>query len=89
MAQKTQIVPYGKVGSHLHLGALVRRKRLELGMKQVEVAGLAGVGIRFLSELERGKATLELGRVLQVLARLGLEVWLLPRGESPKDGVGP
>ena len=39
--------------------------------------------MRFLSELERGKPTVELGRALRVARRLGLDIWLLPRGEAP------
>lgn len=56
------------------LGRLVRDRRRELGLTQVELAGLCNVGPRFIGELERGKRTLELGRVLKVLDRLGLEL---------------
>lgn len=69
------------------LGQLIRRKRKEVGVLQADAAGLAGVGTRFLSEIERGKETAELGKVLQVLERLGLEVWVLPRGATgPRRG---
>lgn len=51
-------------------------------MRQRDAAGISGVGVRFLSELERGKPTVELGRALRVLGRLGLEVWILPRGSQ-------
>jgi len=76
------MLPYGKISDPAQLGSAVRAKRKALGIRQVEVAGLAGVGVRFLSELERGKATLELGKVLRVLERLGLELWISPRGAS-------
>lgn len=46
-------------------------------------AGLAGVGTRFLGDLERGKPTVRLGLALQVLERLGLEVRIAPRGWEP------
>jgi len=49
-------------------------------MTQERAAGLSGVGIRFLSELERGKPTAELGKVLQVVARLGLEICVEQKG---------
>lgn len=49
-------------------------------MGLVEAAGLSGVGIRFLSELERGKPTAALGKALTVLERMGLELWVAPRG---------
>lgn len=76
-------IPYGKIGSVAELGNLIRRKRKEIRRTQASIAGLAGVGARFMSELERGKATLELGRALQVLGRLGLDVWVVPRGWTP------
>ena len=76
-------IPYGKIESAAELGALVRRKRKDIRLTQASIAGLSGVGARFMSELERGKATVELGRSLQVLARLGLDVWVVPRGWTP------
>lgn len=76
------MIPYGKIDSTVALGELVRRKRREAGVRQADAAALAGVGTRFLSELERGKPTSEVGKVIQVLSRLGLELWLLPRGTS-------
>lgn len=62
------------------LGKLVRKRRKETGLTQRRASGLAGVGVRFLGELERGKPTVELGRVLQVLEALGLELHVQPRG---------
>jgi y4mF family transcriptional regulator len=50
----------------------VRTRRKELGLTQADAAGLCGVGIRFWSELENGKKTLQLGKVLAVLDRLGI-----------------
>lgn len=62
------------------LGVLIRQRRKEAGMTQTKLASLAGVGTRFLSELERGKATSELGRTLRILELLGLEVHIKSRG---------
>lgn len=53
-------------------------------MDQATAAGLAGVGVRFLGDLERGKPTVQLGLALQVLDRLGLEAWIVPRGWRPR-----
>jgi len=61
------------------LGALLRAHRKSKGLSQVDAAALAGVGQRFLSELERGKATAEVGLVFKVLERFGLEVVVTPR----------
>ncbi|MDY0290003.1 MAG: helix-turn-helix domain-containing protein [Sphaerochaeta sp.] len=55
-----------------HIGTLVLARRKELGLTQKEAAGLCGVGNRFWSELENGKETLQLGKVLSILSRLGI-----------------
>ncbi|MBC8068190.1 MAG: helix-turn-helix transcriptional regulator [Deltaproteobacteria bacterium] len=65
------------------LGARVRARRRELGTTQVELAALSDVGPRFVVELERGKPTLELAKVLRVLDRLGLQLLVRKRGDSP------
>lgn len=83
---KTDVLPYGKISSPAELGRLVRRKRKEMQAQQAKAAALSGVGTRFLSELERGKSTAEIGKILQVLGRLGLEVFILPRGSKAPGG---
>lgn len=47
---------------------------------QAEFAAMCGVGVRFISDLENGKPTVEMGKVLRVLGCLGLEVRIGPRG---------
>lgn len=64
------------------LGKQIREKRQALNLTLEATAGLCGVGFRFLSELERGKNTSEIGKVLQVLTRLGLELYLFEKGKS-------
>ncbi len=64
------------------LGELLRAYRKSRGLSQVDAAALAGVGERFLSELERGKATAEVGLVLKVIDRFGLTLVLARRGGS-------
>jgi len=61
------------------VGALVAHVRKTKGHSQEELADLAGVGRRFLSELEGGKTTAEFGKVLQVLTALGIDVELRQR----------
>ncbi|HWO21481.1 MAG TPA: helix-turn-helix domain-containing protein [Kofleriaceae bacterium] len=68
-----------KVTTPKDLGAVVRAIRREAGMDQATAAGLAGVGTRFLGDVERGKPTLRFGLVLQVLERLGLELTVARR----------
>jgi y4mF family transcriptional regulator len=68
-----------RISEAKQLGAAVRQRRRELGLTQEQIAGIAGVGVRFVSELERGKSTAEIGKVLQVARRLGLDLWVAPR----------
>jgi len=56
------------------LGELIRARRHELGLTQTEVAEVANTNLRFVSELERGKATARLENVMRVLATLGIEL---------------
>ncbi|MEW6018907.1 MAG: helix-turn-helix transcriptional regulator [Pseudomonadota bacterium] len=64
------------------IGQAVRSARKGLGLTQPELAAAAGVGLRFLVELERGKPTVRLDRMLAVLDALGLELQIAPRGRA-------
>ena len=70
-----------KVTNPRELGELIRRRRKAAGWTLRDTAGMAGVGVRFLSELERGKPTLQLGLVFHVLQLFGLELLVHPRGQ--------
>jgi len=59
-------------------GSAVRRARKDQGLSQVELAQRAGVGRPWLSELETGKRTAELGRALLVLNALDLAITFGP-----------
>lgn len=61
------------------IGRAVRAARKAQGLTQREFADISGVGVRFLSELERGKPTAEVGLVLEVLADAGYDVVLQRR----------
>lgn len=63
-----------KLSSTVELGELVRKIRKEQGLTQLDVAGLAGLSNRFVIDLERGKETLQIKKVLDVLSLLGLEL---------------
>lgn len=54
------------------LGELVSRRRRELKLTQSDLALAAGTGRRFISELENGKSSCELGKSLSVLSALGI-----------------
>jgi y4mF family transcriptional regulator len=61
------------------LSHFIRQQRKSIGLSQVELAGASGLGVRFIGDLERGKPTCEIGKTLQVLAMLGIDVQLNPR----------
>lgn len=63
------------------LGSVLRRARKARGLRLEDVALTAGVGIRFVSELERGKATARLGETLRVIEALGINLAV----EDPLD----
>jgi len=79
MKDKDKKEPYGNIYSPEGIGKLVRMYRKEQSVTQADLAALCAVGVRFISDLENGKATVELGKVLHVLKCLGLEVAVTPR----------
>lgn len=66
-----------------HLGRLVRATRKAQGLRLVDAAGLCGVSMRFLSELENGRETCSMQRVMQVCQTLGIDLYAQRR-----DGGG-
>lgn len=62
------------------IGNLIREERVRQGLTQTDLAGISGVGITFISQLENGKATVEMGRVLNVLTMLGVDLIAERRG---------
>lgn len=54
------------------IGAKVRESRKRQGLTQPALALVAGTGLRFIVELEAGKSTCQIGKVLQVLTALGI-----------------
>ena len=63
-----------KVSLVADIGAAVRKKRKEDGLTLADAAALCGVGYRFMSDLENGKETVQIGKVLKVLKALGLDM---------------
>ena len=68
-----------KVATTEELGARTRKRRQTLGLTQQDVADAAGTGRRFVSELEAGKPTLEIGKILDVCQALGLDLTIAAR----------
>lgn len=67
-------IPNGKIRSAADLGRLVRDLREKQGATQADLANFAQTGARFIVELEAGKPTVRLDKVLQVLSILGVEL---------------
>lgn len=61
------------------LGAAIRSRRHELELTQEELADVARVTLRFVSELERGKESAQFSGIRRVLAALGLDLYVRPR----------
>lgn len=85
MAHPPKILPLGNlrdgvtVRSAAELGEVARSARREQGLTQLDLAGTANTGNRFVVDLEKGKPTLQLQKALDALALLGLEVVIRTR----------
>jgi y4mF family transcriptional regulator len=60
------------------LSGFLKNKRKQLNLTQQQLAGKAGVGLRFIRDLEQGKTTLRMDKVNQVLKLFGQELGLQP-----------
>lgn len=71
-------IPFTSV---LEAGIAIRTLRKRAGIRIDDFAATAGVSKQFMTDLENGKATVQMGKVLQLLARLGIKTGLeLPPG---------
>ncbi len=70
------------------LGLRIRQERKSQGLTQEQLAGLTGVGVRFVRELEAGKESCQLGRALQVASALGLVLSVGSRSEGHDASIG-
>lgn len=74
-----------RVNNAIDLGKHVRERRRAAGSTQQELADRAGVSRRWLSGLEAGKPSAEIGLVLRVIAALGLYADILPAPQPEID----
>lgn len=70
------------IHSPIDISAAIKNRRKSLNLTQAECATFCGVGLRFFSELENGKQSLHLGKVMQVLQMLGLKMQIIGNEES-------
>jgi len=77
-----------KITSTLSISEAVKNRRKQLGLTQVETAAMCNVGTRFFSELENGKETLQINKVLHCLEMLGTNLYAVNReDDSVESGV--
>jgi y4mF family transcriptional regulator len=67
----------------MNLADFVKDKRKLVKLTQPELAEKAGVGLRFIRELEQGKESLRIDKVNQVLQLFGFEVGAVPKTNDP------
>jgi HTH-type transcriptional regulator/antitoxin HipB len=70
------------------LGTVLRASRKRLGLTQTDLALAAGVGLRFIVELEAGKPTVRLEQVLRVVDALGSSLTLTGLDTEPAQADG-
>ena len=64
------------------IGRFVQSERKRQGLTQTQLAGLAGTGIRFVSDLENGKGTIQVQKLLSVVQTLGLGLFIFSPYEN-------
>lgn len=67
---------------NISIAEFVKEKRKQLNLTQPELAERAGVGLRFVRELEQGKQSVRLDKVNQVLALFGSEIGVIKKVEE-------
>ena len=75
--------PYGNMKyTPKQIGELVKSTRKQMQATQKDLAMTSGTGLRFIIELERGKPTCHIGKVLTVLNTLGVAMEFTPPGQA-------
>ena len=72
----------GKLRDAADLGEIIRARRKELGLTQRYLSEFTGFSISFISDLENGKSTAELGKAIYLANMLGLDIVANVRGEQ-------
>lgn len=63
-----------KTNDPSELGKAIKDRRKELGLKQKDLADATGFSVSFISDLENGKPTAELGKSIHIVNMLGMDV---------------
>lgn len=67
------------------LGTIIRARRKELKVTQKDLALTCGTGLRFIIDLEKGKPTCQIGKMLQVIQALGLNLQITNPGTDSDE----
>jgi y4mF family transcriptional regulator len=67
------------------IGQMIRESRKRLGVTQKDLALTSGTGLRFVIDLEKGKETCQIGKILTVLHTLGIRIALIPPAIPGKE----
>ncbi len=62
--------------SFVKIGAFIRKRRQQLKVTQKDLAMTSNTGLRFISDIEKGKPTCQIGKVLTILQTLGIKIEL-------------
>lgn len=80
------IIPLGNILCASDLGAILAQRRKSQGLTQADLAGLAQLGTRFISDLENGKGTIQMDKALSICTLLGLQIVVCEKGEPGAGG---
>ena len=75
---------FNKLVSTKDIGLLIKTTRNAQGVTQEQLAGVANTGIRFISDLENGKPTIQVNKLLNVLSALGLGMYIFSKWDLNK-----
>ena len=73
----------------VEIGQLIKSERKRQGVTQMQLAGIAGTGIRFISDLENGKGTIQVQKLLKVLQTLGLGLFIYSPWDNKRWNNSP
>lgn len=68
------------INSATMFGSMIKQKRKKLGYTQKYISEVSGISTSFISDLENGKVTTELGKAIYLANLLGIDIELRERG---------
>ncbi len=71
-----------------YMGDAIRDIRKKKQMTQGDLADVTGTSIKFVSDVERGKKTVQMDKVFDLIRALGLKIYLTPETLLSEDTDG-